>query len=90
MDKQLRSDTFEKFMREAYNIDTSFVNVPKLSDEDIIQIKSDLKIRSQARTKRRRVPIAIVEVVVTTTDRKLKKHLFLYQQICHELRSVFI
>lgn len=69
----LRSNTFEKFMVEAYGCKPVEVALVKLKSEDVVAIKSELKIRSQSRTKPRvqsslRVPIAIVEVEVTTVD----------------------
>lgn len=71
-EKILRSDTFEEFMRNAYNIKRSQIHLEKLTDEDIVRIKLEIQRRSKSRTKRRvhRVPNPIIEVVVSSTDCK--------------------
>lgn len=76
--KNLRSDAKASFFREAYVIESSEVRMEKLTQEDIIRIKLALKHRSKSRTQfvrrpEHRVPIAIVEITVSTISRKEKQ-----------------
>lgn len=76
--KSLRSDSKTNFLCEAYAIKPSEVRMTKLTQEAIIEVKLELQNRSESKTKRRahrRIPVAIVEVEISTAScKKLLKN----------------